>query len=143
LGEGLGQDSRGQIRLFQFEAQINGNGWVSNQWQHLSAERHLIPPNNPTDEHSSESVESHEGGVNRPFMLDPTGVENDETWNALQGDQGTCGHLPRIVTWIQPWRSDWIESSRSAGSSSCCLWCFRSGSHYRRRSHGDGGGDEG
>lgn len=97
----------------------------------------MITPNDPADKHSSESVESHESGIDRPLMLHPTGVQNDQAGDTLQRDQRTRGHLPSIVTWLQPWRSDWVDRSCSAGGCDGRLCCC-SGCCSHCRCHGAG-----
>ncbi len=46
------------------------------EWKPLRAERHIIIEQNPDHQDRSERVDRHEGGVDRPFLLDDAAVEN-------------------------------------------------------------------
>ena len=65
-------------------------------------ERDLVAPDDPADEDGREGVKSHEGGVDGPFALDDTGVQDGESGHGLQPDEGGRGHLPGIVALVEP-----------------------------------------
>ena len=65
----------------------------------------FIRPNHPADEDRGKGVEGHESGIDCPFALDNTRIENHQSRHALQPNKGRSGHLPGIVAGVEPW---WI-----------------------------------
>jgi hypothetical protein len=66
---------------------------------------HFIGPENPTDQDTAEGIESHEGGIDGPFVLHPAGIKNDQARNTLESDKRRGCKLPGIVTGVEPvWR---------------------------------------
>lgn len=61
LRKRLGEIGGWKIGIFELETQINGDGRVADQRQHLSTEGHLIAPYAPTYHHTCKGVECHEG----------------------------------------------------------------------------------
>ena len=66
-------------------------------------ESDFIGPYNPADEDHAEGIETHKGGVDGPFALDDTCVQDHKPWHRLQPDEGGRGHLPGIVARVEPW----------------------------------------
>src|SRR3984957_5652182 len=76
-------------------------GWPGDREPSM-AERHIIIEQNPDDENRSESVHRHEGGVDRPLLLDDAAVENDEAGYTLQTNE-CCGcQLPGVIACVEP-----------------------------------------
>jgi hypothetical protein len=60
----------------------------------------VVVEQDPDDQHRSEGVNRHEGGVDRPFFLDDAAVENGQPGDALQTDEGCGGQLPSVISGI-------------------------------------------
>jgi hypothetical protein len=52
----------------------------------MSSERHVVGPNAPADHDGREGIEDHERGVDGPFCLDETTVNDDKTGNTLESN---------------------------------------------------------
>ena len=78
----------GQITLPQLISDIDGGAGDADKGQHVLPEPHLVGPEDPAEEDGTEGVEGHEGAVDGPFVLHPAGVEDDETGDRLESDQG-------------------------------------------------------
>ena len=63
----------------------------------LFAKSHVERIDDPDDECSCKGVKRHESRVDRPFGLADTGIEDDETWNALERDESRCCQLREEV----------------------------------------------
>src|SRR5262249_13881875 len=72
------------------------------EWKPLLSECHVVIEQDPDDEHRSEGVYRHEGGVERPLLLYDPPIENRQPWDALHADEGRGGELPSIVARIEP-----------------------------------------
>ena len=70
--------------------------------QELVAERHLVAPHDPAEQHGSEGIERHEGGIDGPFLLHNAAVEDHEAWHRLQSYQRAGCELPCIVSLVEP-----------------------------------------
>ena len=68
----------------------------------LRSERHVVVEENPDDQNRGEGIHRHEGGVDRPFLLDDAAIQNHEARNALQPDESCRRQLPGIVSGIEP-----------------------------------------
>ena len=68
----------------------------------MFSEGDFIAPYDPADENGAEGIKGHEGGVDGPFALDDTCVQDHESWHRLQADEGGSGHLPGIVALVEP-----------------------------------------
>jgi hypothetical protein len=69
----------------------------ANEGVPLRAEGHAVAPQAPYDHHRSEGIHRHEGGVDGPFLLDDTAVEDNEARHALQRDERSRRQLPGVV----------------------------------------------
>ena len=67
----------------------------------------FVAPDDPADEHGGEGIETHESGIDGPFALHNTGVQDHESWHRLQPDEGSSSHLPGIVALVEP---SWLSS---------------------------------
>ena len=68
----------------------------------MGSECDFISPYHPAEEDGGEGIEPHESGVDGPFALDDTCVQNHESWHRLQADDGGSSHLPGIVARVKP-----------------------------------------
>jgi len=78
----------GEARLLDEKLLAQRRPGLAPKGQQLLPEGHLVGPGNPADDNRRKSVESHEGGVDGPFLLDYASVENDEARHALDPHQG-------------------------------------------------------
>ena len=76
--------------------------WYTRERQHVLSECDFITPNDPDEEDGGEGVETHEGGIDGPFALDDTRVQDHESRHRLQADDGRSGHLPGIIARVKP-----------------------------------------
>ncbi|KAG7034059.1 hypothetical protein SDJN02_03785, partial [Cucurbita argyrosperma subsp. argyrosperma] len=74
----------------------------TNEPEQSVTECHTMCPQHPTDEHRSEAIERHEGGVDSPFFLHHAAIEDDQPRNSLEADHGGCRELPCIVGLVVP-----------------------------------------
>lgn len=98
-----------EVTLLELKAQVDGNGRVAHQRQHLGAERHLVAPEHPADHDAGEGIKGHEGRVDGPFVLHPSRIENDKAWDRLQRDEGAGSQLPGVVARVEPGWGDGVD----------------------------------
>jgi len=104
LRERLGDMGGWQSRLLQFV--VNGHSWTgsADERQHLLPETGFEGIDDPADQNGCKGVHYHERRVDRPLLLHHPSVQNRQSRQALQADQGCRCNLPRIVTVIEPTR---------------------------------------
>ncbi len=66
------------------------------------AEAHLEGPQAPHDQRHAERHEGEHHAVDRPALLHHAAVQDREARQAHQPDERGRGHLPRVVTCVQP-----------------------------------------
>lgn len=120
-------DGGGQLRLLHQELLPQSGAGFAPEGEELLPEGHLVGPHHPADDNGGEGVESHEGRIDGPFLLNYAAIEDDEAWDALQADKSGGGHLPSVIAFVQPVG----DGSRGVGLVS--LWdCGCVGSHGLR-----------
>ena len=68
----------------------------------MVSKRNFVAPYHPANQDGGEGIEGHESGVDGPFALDDTGVQDGESWHRLQPDKGGSSHLPGVVALVEP-----------------------------------------
>ncbi|KAF3789118.1 hypothetical protein EJ110_NYTH19279 [Nymphaea thermarum] len=93
-----------------------GGASLAPEWQQRLPKGKAVAEKHPEDEAGGEGVEGHEGGVDRPFLLDDAGVEDNEARHALQPDERCRHHLPGVVALVEPFRHGGLELTVGKGN---------------------------